>query len=71
MGRFGHFLLGFLAGAIAFRYLTADTLDGFWLIAFASVCFAAELLYAFRVFDKRIVSRLLTSRPQNVTMKAE
>jgi hypothetical protein len=64
MGRFGHFLLGFVAGSVAFRYFMADTRDGFWIIAIVSICLAAELLYAFRALDKRIAEMVTAMRPQ-------
>jgi hypothetical protein len=62
MGRFGHFLLGFVAGSVAFHYLIADSRGGFWLVALVAVCLAAELLYAARALDKRLVTRLFGAR---------
>ena len=62
MGRFGHFLLGFIAGSVAFHYLIGDSRGGFWLIALVSICLAAELLYAFRSLDKRLSRLLLPNR---------
>ena len=62
MGRFGHFLLGFVAGSVAFHYLIGDSRGGFWLIALVSICLAAELLYAARALDKRLFRMLLTER---------
>ena len=58
MGRFGHFLLGFIAGSVSLHYLLANSTGAFWAIALVSICLAAELLYAFRSLDKRL-SRLL------------
>jgi hypothetical protein len=55
MGRFGHFLLGVVAGVVAMRYLPTDSPNGFWLIGLVSICLAAELLWAFREIDKKIV----------------
>ena len=62
MGRFGHFLLGFVAGSVAFHYLIDDSRGAFWLIALVSICLAAELLYAARALDKRVFQLFLTER---------
>ena len=62
MGRFGHFLLGFVAGSVAFHYLIDDSRGTFWLIALVSICLAAELLYAARALDKRVTQILVTER---------
>jgi len=62
MGRFGHFLLGFVAGSVAFHYLIDDSRGAFWLIALVSICLAAELLYAARALDKRVTQILVTER---------
>jgi hypothetical protein len=63
MGRFGHFLVGFIAGSVAMRYIPTDSRHGFWLIALISICLAAELLYAFREIDKKLVDLVASLRP--------
>ena len=63
MGRFGHFLLGFIAGGVAYRFFSLGSHDGFWIIALVSICLAAELLYAFRALDKRIAEMVSGMRP--------
>ncbi len=62
MGRFGHFLLGFVAGSVSLHYLLAESTGAFWVIALVSICLAAELLYAFRSFDKWVARLLLPNR---------
>jgi uncharacterized membrane protein YeaQ/YmgE (transglycosylase-associated protein family) len=66
MGRFGHFLVGFIAGAVAMRYLPTDSQNGFWLIGLVSICLAAELLWAFREIDKKIMELLTGFYPQKL-----